>query len=283
MPDPQPAFLFEKPILVEHLNAAIQVIGLNTEAYYSGALHAYRPIAAELRKLLCDYQRGRNISLLPQCFPGVQLHVLVGSPDMIDEHTTLYIPCRMYFDGKGGSDITQLFNETGPMLGIGEWLDQKLFNKDVTLRELIKSVADKEGAHADDTHNNTLLLTKSVRFPGDESLAAKAIIAIARYVVGGIAIRSLIATGESKRALEAAKQESSRGVVVMALRDTCRSGIHQIPLSFVPQERAGELATNPEEAAALAALIDQYDLETTFLLMAVDLNGRGRTVYGIRA
>src|SRR5690606_26473282 len=110
-----------------------------------------------------------------------------------------------------------------------------------------------------------------------------AIIAIARYVVGGIAIRSLNATGQSAHAFEAAKRESSRGVVVMALRDACRSGIHQIPLSFVSQDKASELAANPEEAAPLADLLSQYDPSTTFLLMAIDLSGRGRTIYGIRA
>jgi len=282
MDSPSPPFLSEKPILAEHLNAALQVIGLNAQAYYGGALHAYRPIAAELRKLLCDYQRGKDNSLLPQCFPGIRLHRLVGSPEMIDEHTSLYIPCEMRFDGKGGSDIVRLFDESGPMLAPGEWLDQKLFANVVTLRELIRLVADKEGAHADEHHNDALRLTKSVRFPGDESLAAKAVVAIARYIVGGIAIRSLGATGQSIQAFDAARREGNRGVVVMALNEACRSGIHQVPLSFVAEQAALEMATDRGDAASLASLVDQYDPTTTFLLLVIDLNGRDLTVYGIR-
>src|SRR5690606_22640987 len=107
-------------------------------------------IAAELRKLVCDYQQGKDISLLPRCFPGMMLHPLVGSPDMIDEHTTLYIPCSMYFDSKGGSDIDFLFDETKKPMNIAGWLEQPLFRQDVTVKRLIRSVADKEAAHADE-------------------------------------------------------------------------------------------------------------------------------------
>jgi len=201
---------------------------------------------------------------------------------MIDEHTSLYIPCEMRFDGKGGSDIVRLFDESGPMLAPGEWLDQKLFANVVTLRELIRLVADKEGAHADEHHNDALRLTKSVRFPGDESLAAKAVVAIARYIVGGIAIRSLGATGQSIQAFDAARREGNRGVVVMALNEACRSVIHQVPLSFVAEQAALEMATDRGDAASLASLVDQYDPTTTFLLLVIDLNGRDLTVYGIR-
>jgi hypothetical protein len=75
---------------------------------------------------------------------------------MIDEHTVLYMPARMSFDDRGGSDIDALFHETGPMLALSEWLDQKLFSREVSLREFIRSLADRESAHADPTPNETL-------------------------------------------------------------------------------------------------------------------------------
>src|SRR6185369_17176477 len=62
--------------LIEHLNASLQVIGVNAAAYYGGSLHAYRPLAAEIRKLLCDSQSRKDVSLLPRCFPGIHLHPL---------------------------------------------------------------------------------------------------------------------------------------------------------------------------------------------------------------
>ncbi|TKJ46349.1 hypothetical protein CEE34_09040 [Candidatus Aerophobetes bacterium Ae_b3a] len=43
-----------------------------------------------------------------------------------------------------------------------EWLDQGLFNINITIRQLIKSMANKEGAHSDPKYDPTLRFTKSV-------------------------------------------------------------------------------------------------------------------------
>ena len=269
------------PSHVEHLNASAQVIGVNVEAFYAGALQAYRPIAAELRKLLCDFHRGSNISLLPRCFPGVHFHVLIGSPEMIDDITTLYIPALTRFDGKGGSDIVRLFNEQGPMLPLDQWLEQRLFSKDISIRELIRSVADKEGAHADLELNKTLLLTKAVKYPQGESLAAKTIVAIARYVINGAAIRILVATGESPRILAAARARG-RGVMALTLRDFCRFGVGRFHPTFLTLEEAIREIGNWSDGTQLSDLVESYDPDSMFMLMTRDLNGRGRDVYGIR-
>lgn len=269
--------------LAVHLNASLQVIGVNVNAYYSGALHSYRPIAAELRKLLCDTQARKDISLLPQCFPGMQLHPLVGSQSMIDEHTVLYIPGRMSFDGKGGSEMQMLFNESGPMLPMQVWLDQRLFSYSVTLREFIRSVADKEGAHADKEPNDTLKLTKSVLFPRDESLAAKAIIAIARYVVNGCTIRALVMMERMNRNVRIEAATRGRGVHVFDLHKVCHMGVHALPFDFTTADQLSNLSLDDEaKVAALRAHIQSFDPNTEMLLMTIDLNRRGRSVYGIQ-
>lgn len=270
-------------MLTEHLNASLQVIGVNVGAYYGGARHTYRPIAAELRKLLCDTQSRRDISLLPQYFPGIQLHPLVGSQSMVDEHSVLYIPSRMSFDGRGGSEMEMLFNESGPMLPVPEWLDQRLFSYNMTLRDFIRSVADKEGAHADKEPNDSLKLTKSVLFPGDETLAAKAIIAIARYIVNGCAVRALVAQERADPRLRAQIAERGRGVHVLDLHKFCHVGVHAFPFDFVPASGTSDLPLNDEpKVAALHEYVQSYDPGAEMLLMTVDLNCRGRNVYGIR-
>ena len=269
--------------LAAHLNASLQVIGVNVNAYYGGALHTYRPVAAELRKLLCDTQSRKDISLLPQCFPGMQLDPLVGSQSMIDEHTVLYIPGRMSFDGTGGSDMQMLFNESGPMLTVADWLEQRLFSYNMTLKEFIRSVADKEGAHADKELNDTLRLTKSVLFPGDESLAAKAIIAIARYVVNGCAIRALVMMERISPTVRTEAVGRGRGVHVFDLHKVCHMGVHALPFDFITAERLSDASFDDEaKSTALNAQVQSYDPGREMLLMTIDLNRKGRSVYGIR-
>ena len=43
------------------LDASLAVIETNMKAYHSGVKSAYLPVAVELRKLLCDTQRGKDI------------------------------------------------------------------------------------------------------------------------------------------------------------------------------------------------------------------------------
>jgi hypothetical protein len=267
------------PALIEHLDASLQVIGLNTGAHYSGLLHTYRPIASELRKLACDYQQGKDISLFPRRFPGMTLHPLVGSPDMIDEHTTLYIPCSMHFDGKGGSDIDFLFDETKDPMNIAEWLEQPLFRQDVTVKKLIRSVADKEAAHADEDKNSTLHLTRSVLFPGNDSLAAKAVVAIGRYLVKVIALQSLQATGHLKWLLAKASNEPQRGVIDLSLKTFCQTGIHNFTVKFVERGDVNQDQATEQQKNELIQLLDNYDQKTEILLRVFDLNDRSGTIY----
>lgn len=270
-------------VIAAHLNASLQVIGVNVNAYYGGALHTYRPIAAELRKLLCDTKSRRDILLLPQCFPSMQLHPLIGSQSMVDEHTVLYIPGRMGFDGKGGSDMQVLFNESGQMLSVQDWLDQRLFSYNITLRDFIRSVADKEGAHADMEFNDTLRLTKSVLFPGDESLAAKAIVAIARYIVNGCAIRALVMMERTNQTIRMEAASRGRGVYVFDLHKVCHMGVQALPFDFTPIDHLSDVLFDDEtKRAALNAKTQSYDPSVEMLLITIDLNRTGRSVYGIR-
>lgn len=267
----------------EHLNASLQVIGVNVSAYYAGSLHAYRPIAAELRKLLCDTQSRRDISLFPLCFPEIDLHTLAGNREMLDDLATLYIPSCMSFDGQGNSEVEMLFNESGVRLPISEWLDQKFLNFNVTLRGFIRSVADKEAAHADKDMNDVLMLTKNVIFPGDETLSAKMIVAIARYIVKICAI-SVITVEECRNARVRVNSELlGRGVYVLDLHNFCHFGVLSFPLDFIDEKSLSRSSFNePLKMAALQKYVDSYIPSAQFILMTIDLNRRGRSVYGVR-
>jgi hypothetical protein len=127
------------------LEASLAVISSNVTAYYGGNVHAYRPVAVELRKLLCDAQAKTDNSLIKRLYPDLRLRPLSGDQSRIDKHTVLYIPGRMSFDGKGRSNLSELFNEADPSLPLDAWLEQRLFDYETTVREFIRSVADCTG------------------------------------------------------------------------------------------------------------------------------------------
>jgi hypothetical protein len=268
------------PTLLEHLNASLQVIEIGTSAHYRGAEHAYRPVATELRKLLCDTQSGRDNSLVLRCFPQTHLHVVAGGAAMIDELTTLYIPGRISTGGAARVELDFMFDEAGPMLPLAQWTEQPLLNNRATVRSLIRSVADKESAHADASPNDTLLLGRSVFLGAHDTLASKAIITIARYIAKGIVIRYLVATGQAKAALN--RGNGRRGMLRLSVGATCRHGIQAIPLEFADSSALDEVqAFNAEDRERARQFIAAYDPEREYILLVVDLNERQHSLYKI--
>jgi len=164
---------------VEDLIASRNILITNIRSFHEGNRDLYRVIAVELRKLLCD---GKN-SLVTRLFPDARLHPLRGRlPDHLKEGLILHIPAMVHFDGKGGSKIIELFDKSAQPLPLELWLKQDLFNKDITINELIRSVADKESAHADPKYNKTLNFTRSVKLV-DEDIHRQHIIAIGEYIL----------------------------------------------------------------------------------------------------
>lgn len=62
-----------------------------------------------------------------------------------------------------------------------DWLEQPFFNQAITIREVIKSVGDKEAAHSDENYNDTLTYSMNVKYYDKDSSAA-GIIGLGDYV-----------------------------------------------------------------------------------------------------
>ncbi len=164
---------------IEDFLASRNILATNIRLFHEGHRDLYRVISVELRKLLCD---GRN-SLVPRLFPNARLHPLRGRlPDYLKEGLVLHIPTMINFDGKGGARITQLFDKTAQPIPVEEWLTQDLFNRDITINELIRSVADKESAHSDRKYNETIAFIRSVKLL-DEDIHRQHIVAIGEYIL----------------------------------------------------------------------------------------------------
>ncbi len=94
----------------------------------------------------------------------------------------VHLPAIVEFDGRGGSKIIRLFDESREPIELTEWLEQDLFNPKIKIGELIKSVADKLGKHSDPDYNDTLNYTRSIKV-ANEDIHIGYIIGIGEYVL----------------------------------------------------------------------------------------------------
>lgn len=163
--------------------AARDVLAANIEMFHAGTRELYRVVAAELRKLTCD---GKT-TLLSRMFPDIKLHPIRGSqakmPKRLRESLVFHMPSRIRFDGKGGSRITSLFDANAERIPLEKWCDQPLFNDEITIRQFIRSVSDKESVHSDKNYGDTLLFVKSIKLVS-EDIHKQHIVAIGEYILG---------------------------------------------------------------------------------------------------
>ena len=172
-------------------NNSINILEGNIKLFHEGNTSVYTVIGSQLRLLLCDTHQGKDNSLLPRLFANIKLHPLKGFltkeakaelPFLHESGHLFQIPAEISFNGKGGSKIESLFDENQLLIPLQEWLDQGLFTNEITIRQLIRSIADKVGVHSDKDYDNTLKTTKSVKII-DEDLHIKTIIAIGEYLL----------------------------------------------------------------------------------------------------
>jgi hypothetical protein len=165
----------------QDFQASLRILAAALNMYESGTKDAYRIVATELRKLLCD----RN-PLLPRVRPDVRLHklhwteVLERCPSLADG-MQMMMPGRLSVSTNGAYHFELMFANSGVLMEPSSWVKQPFLSPNITLWELIKSVADKEGAHSDPDYNETLLLGKLVTYVQDES-HIPAIIALGDYI-----------------------------------------------------------------------------------------------------
>ena len=168
-----------EPKAVEDFRASRNILAASIGLFNTGHRDLYRIVAVELRKLLCD---GRS-SLLPRLVPSPGLHPLLWRlPASLLRDAIFMTPATVTFDGQGKSNIVALFDRAAPMIPLEAWLDQPLFSAHITIRVLIRSVADKEAAHADRSYNEALILSRSVKLV-DEDIHKQHIVAIGEYVL----------------------------------------------------------------------------------------------------
>jgi hypothetical protein len=177
--------------------ATVAILEANIRLFHEGLRDTYRVVATELRKLLCD---GRS-TLLPRVFADVRFHkfhwtsILERTPSLA-EGLQILLPGEL--EVRNGRHRFRLkFANTKEQMTLDAWLDQPFLGPDLTVREFIRSVANKEGAHADPKYNETLARAKSVKYCSDES-HLHCIVGLAEYLLDFVRLEPLqVADGVS--------------------------------------------------------------------------------------
>lgn len=190
---------------LENLLDSLDIIERNCQSFHEGHYPDYQTVAGKLRILLCDTNRGIDNSLALKVFPELRLHPMrnaltaekvrirleelrkidpsVGYPIHWEPYGITGIPAQVKY--------VNVFDLEGSNIPLTEWLNQYGVILDATpftLKDMIKSVADKGGgAHFDENPNDYLAKASKVWHQGAQRRGTgqhePIIIAIGEYVV----------------------------------------------------------------------------------------------------
>ncbi|MEW5824163.1 MAG: hypothetical protein AB1766_07420 [Pseudomonadota bacterium] len=175
------------------------VIESSLRCIYAGEIHMYRALSAQLRILLCDSPKPLLVRLFsnlelqslepaksyePGSFPPELKHLnaigISGSGPMAV--SCMPFEARIFFNGI--EDCRPLLSSTAPLLPIDAWVDQvvSVHPVPVTVRQVIKTVADRGGGAHVHKSKDALLAGLQGLAPGKLHLAALVIIAISKVM-----------------------------------------------------------------------------------------------------
>lgn len=176
-----------------------QVIESSLRCIYSGETHMYRTLSAQLRILLCDSPK----PLLLRLFSNLQLQSLqtvtsyrpgefppeLGHLNCVaffgpGEYVISCMPFEARIYVNGVEDCRPLLEASGALLPLSSWLDQFISVEPVpvTIRQVIKTVAERGGGAHVHTTKDALLAGLRGKGPGRLHLAALVVIAVSKVM-----------------------------------------------------------------------------------------------------
>ena len=130
------------------LITSFRLLGSYLQQFEEGKFFFYLPISVELRKLLCDTKDRKPSSLLNKVLPDAKLpklhftKIINGMPSLLNklEH---FMPGELITTQDGVMKFQLLYADPIELIDIDTWIEQLIFKDGITIRELIKAVADK--------------------------------------------------------------------------------------------------------------------------------------------
>jgi hypothetical protein len=182
--------------LKDQLRDALAVVDTCLENIYAGKDHMYRPLAGQLRLLLCDTHNKRDNSLLSVVYPALEVSPLkciewsseaAGAVQMLQRDggtnriAEMPIEVTVYANGLSIANLLVDLERFVPITG---WVDQQLtfHPARLNIRAVIRAVADKGGGAHVDANASPALRYMYDRAPGGRTFAELFVVAIGRYV-----------------------------------------------------------------------------------------------------
>lgn len=183
--------------LKEQLHESLKVVNTCVASIYDGDFHMYRPLAGQLRILLCDKYRQKDNSLLANVFPELYINPLkqilwVNHKNSFIELTQptidkteiaeMSFEISLYFNGLVVADMQ--FDQS-KFIPISDFSAQLLtvYPNSLTIFDVIRAVADKGGgAHVDASSSATLQNLYKICF-SDLTYAQIFVLALGRFIL----------------------------------------------------------------------------------------------------
>lgn len=189
--------------LVKETLESFKTINDCLSLYYKGKQHMFKPIAGQLRILYCDRNKDKDNSLLHHIYPDLKLiaiHKYEFTKEMqgnkvivhdkngneISDHGIVIRPeCYIITEQRDGLQIADLDLSKSPRyLSLQDWCNQLVdMHHNLSVQEIIRSVADKGGGAHLDIKDNQALSTMKRGGPAKVGLHILFIIALARFTM----------------------------------------------------------------------------------------------------
>lgn len=176
-----------------------RVIESSLRCIYAGEIYMYRALSAQLRILLCDSPKPlltrlfSNLQLQslqpvqsyqPGAFPPELGHINSVAISGAGQFVISCMPFEAHLFYNGVEDCRPLLSANGALLPIDQWVDQivSVHPVPVTIRQVIKTVADRGGGAHVHKSKDALLSGLRGMSPGKLHLAALVVIAVSKVM-----------------------------------------------------------------------------------------------------
>ena len=194
----------DKEYLFKEILEVFKVIDTCLHCYYQGNTHMYRPLAAQLRILFCDYYHREDISLLKIIFKNIQLtpvykieykklgtftgslewaNSIQGQHEEYDPEVAI-MPFEISVFKNGLESCDLILNDEAPLVSIKDWLSSYIsLDPLINIKDFINNVAGKNGgAHVQKELDTQLASLKNEnKLPARNGLNVLFTIALARF------------------------------------------------------------------------------------------------------
>lgn len=186
----------QRDYLKQQLHEALKVVDSCLESIYAGNSHMYRPLAGQLRILLCDTQRKKDNSLLVSVYQKLEVSALIpiSWSDKASEHMELRQPSngvarisQMPFEitiYSNGLAVADLQFTSSTLVPIGTWSAQTVtvYPTHLSVLDVIRAVADKGGGSHVDVQASPALRYMSRKTPAGPTYAELFVLALGRFI-----------------------------------------------------------------------------------------------------